>query len=169
MPELIVTEMSHSAYQISERSPPPTILECSAAKFRCQPCQTYCSNSNSLQVQIARKALEPPDDPREADDETRLLAKSTPLGTGVPQHWSSVRCACIEGVLSTAILASRHSDVWEAAALLLREHWRSVLGDLHAGLLQYAALPSTCALSAKYPQVPPLLDGPPPRLDATFT
>lgn len=78
---------------------------------------------NSI-LQIARKALEPPDDPREGDDESELMAKARPLGGGVPQHWSSVRCACIEGVLSTAILASRHADVWEAAALLLREHCR---------------------------------------------
>lgn len=80
--------------------------------------------TSTSSMQIARKALEPPDDPREAEDEAELLAKSKPLGTGVPQHWSSVRCLCIEGVLSTAILAGRHSDVWEAAALLLREHWR---------------------------------------------
>lgn len=80
-----------------------------------------------LGVQIARKALEPPDDPRELEEEPELLAKPKPLGLGVPQHWSSVRCACIEGVLSTAILASKHADVWDAAALLLREHWRCVL------------------------------------------
>ena len=78
-------------------------------------------------MQIARKALEPPDDPREAEDEPDLLARAKPLGIGVPQHWTSVRCACIEGVLSTAILASRHADVWDAAALLLREHWQYAL------------------------------------------
>lgn len=55
------------------------------------------------------------------------MARTKPLGVGVPQHWSSVRCACIEGVLSTAILAQRHADVWDAAALLLREHWRWVV------------------------------------------
>lgn len=78
-------------------------------------------------LQIARKALEPPDDPREDPrdaDEADLVPSERPLAGGVPQHWSSVRCACIEGVLSTAILASRHADVWDAAALLLREHWR---------------------------------------------
>ena len=75
-------------------------------------------------LQIARKALEPPDDPRESEEESELLAKAKPLQSSVPQHWSSVRAACIEGVLSTAILASRHADVWDAAALLLREHYR---------------------------------------------
>ena len=55
------------------------------------------------------------------------MVRAKPLGVGVPQHWSSVRCACIEAVLSTAILAQRHADVWDAAALLLREHWRSGL------------------------------------------
>ena len=44
---------------------------------------------------------------------------------GTPQHWSAVRCGCIEGVLATAILAGQHADVWEAAAMLLREHHRS--------------------------------------------
>ena len=57
--------------------------------------------------------------------QAELLVRAKPLGVGVPQHWSSVRCACIEAVLSTAILAQRHADVWDAAALLLREHWRS--------------------------------------------
>ena len=73
-------------------------------------------------LQIARKALEPPDDPGE-EEEPELLARARPLGSGVPQHWGSVRCACIEAVLNTAILASQHADVWDAAALLLREHW----------------------------------------------
>ncbi len=86
--------------------------------------ETTSSHCLALNVQIARKALEPPDDPREGDEESGLMSKAKPLGGGVPQHWSSVRCACIEGVLSTAILASRHADVWEAAALLLREHCR---------------------------------------------
>ena len=89
----------------------------------------------SLCTQIARKALAPPDDPREGDEESELMVKPKPLAGGVPQHWSSVRCACIEGVLSTAILASRHADVWEAAALLLREHcgYASLEGSMKIG------------------------------------
>ena len=44
------------------------------------------------------------------------------MQSGVPRHWGSVRCGCIEGVLATAILAGQHPDVWDAAGLLLREH-----------------------------------------------
>ena len=72
-------------------------------------------------VQIARQALEPADDPRSGEG-PELLARARPLGRGVPQHWAVVRCGCAEGVLATAILAARHADVWDAAALLLREH-----------------------------------------------
>lgn len=42
----------------------------------------------------------------------------------MPSHWGVVRCGCVEGVLATAILAGQHADVWDAAALLLREHCR---------------------------------------------
>jgi len=42
----------------------------------------------------------------------------------VPSHWGIVRCGGVEGVLATAILAGQHADVWDAAALLLREHCR---------------------------------------------
>ena len=75
--------------------------------------------------QIARKALEPPDDPLEgSDEEAELFRRRTPVAPGVPRHWAAVRCGCIESVLNTAILAAQHSDVWDAAALLLREHCR---------------------------------------------
>ena len=76
-------------------------------------------------VQIARKALEPPDLLEEAGEEH----SGAPLGLAAPagpsQHWSAVRCGCIEGVLATAILAGQHANVWEAASMLLREHYRS--------------------------------------------
>ena len=85
----------------------------------------------SLQsLQIARKALEPPDDPREPDEESELISRAKPLAPSVPQHWSIVRAACIDGVLQTAILGLKHDDVWDAAALLLREHWRYVIQPL---------------------------------------
>ena len=52
--------------------------------------------------------------------------KVGPVQSGVPRHWGSVRCGCVEGVLATAILAGQHPDVWDAAALLLREHFKWV-------------------------------------------
>ena len=69
--------------------------------------------------------------------QAELVVRAKPLGVGVPQHWSSVRCACIEAVLSTAILAQRHANVWDAAALLLREHWRSDLLPIFSGTLHF--------------------------------
>ena len=56
------------------------------------------------------------------DSENDGWQKKGPVQSGVPRHWGSVRCGCIEGVLATAILAGQHPDVWDAAGLLLREH-----------------------------------------------
>lgn len=81
-------------------------------------------------MQIARKALEPPDMLEEEGEERsfapagQAAANLTQAHAGAPQHWSAVRCGCIEGVLATAILAGQHADVWEAASMLLREHYR---------------------------------------------
>ena len=36
---------------------------------------------------------------------------------GVTHH-----CGAVSGVLATAIVAQQHADVWDAAAMLLREH-----------------------------------------------
>ena len=63
--------------------------------------------------------LPPPQEPKD-----QTLARRVPLQSGVPRHWGSVRCGCIEGVLGTAILAGQHADVWDAAAMLLRDHHR---------------------------------------------
>ena len=63
----------------------------------------------------------------EEDGETQSIApvgRSSSIAS--PQYWSSVRCGCIEGILATAIYTNQHSDVWEAASMLLREHYRSV-------------------------------------------
>ena len=60
---------------------------------------------------------------QEADD-SKGWQKAGPVQSGVPRHWGSVRCGCIEGVLATAILAGQHADVWDAAGLLLREHYK---------------------------------------------
>ena len=48
-------------------------------------------------LQIARKALEPPEDPREHASDESPFEKRRPLSAGVPKHWPSVRCGCIEG------------------------------------------------------------------------
>ena len=60
-------------------------------------------------------------------DDTKGWQKGGPVPSGVPRHWGAVRCGCIEGVLATAILAGQHADVWDAAGLLLREHYKYVL------------------------------------------
>lgn len=63
----------------------------------------------------------------EEDGDTQgiaLLGRSASIAS--PQYWSSARCGCIEGVLATAIFTGQHTDVWEAASMLLREHYRSV-------------------------------------------
>lgn len=48
---------------------------------------------------LARAALEPPADPRGPERMDEKLVGRTPLGTGIPRHWSIVRCGCIEGTL----------------------------------------------------------------------
>lgn len=49
-------------------------------------------------LDIARRALEPPPDPRAPPPTDTLGRKSGgPLAGGVPRHWSLVRCGCIEG------------------------------------------------------------------------
>ncbi len=79
--------------------------------------------------QIARKALEPPDMLEEEGDTQGIAPMSRLTSIASPQYWSSVRCGCIEGILATAIYTSQHTDVWEAASMLLREHYRSVALD----------------------------------------
>ena len=46
---------------------------------------------------LARAALEPPADPRSPERMDEKLVGRTPLATGIPRHWSIVRCGCIEG------------------------------------------------------------------------
>ena len=63
----------------------------------------------------------------EEEGDTQGIAPMGRLNSSAcPQYWSSVRCGCIEGILATAIFTSQHTDVWEAASMLLREHYRSV-------------------------------------------
>ncbi len=46
---------------------------------------------------------------------------------------------CAAGVLATAILAQQHSDVWDAAAMLLREHAGELPAQRQASLLETLA------------------------------
>jgi hypothetical protein len=46
---------------------------------------------------LARRALEPPADPTELEHVDADLVSRPPLASGVPRHWSIVRCGCIEG------------------------------------------------------------------------
>lgn len=51
----------------------------------------------------------------------------------------SGRVSVIPGVLATAILAQQHSDVWDAAAMLLREHAGELPSQRQASLLETLA------------------------------
>ena len=57
-------------------------------------------------------------------------------GAGRPSRRRGARCA---GVLATAILAQQHSDVWDAAAMLLREHAAELTPTRQASLLETLA------------------------------
>ncbi|BDA44212.1 probable trafficking protein particle complex subunit 9 at N-terminal half [Coccomyxa sp. Obi] len=115
---------------------------------------------NVATLQIARKALEPPD-LYDEDGEEELLPARRPLSAGLLHHWSVVRCGCIEGVLATAILAGQHADVWDAASLLLREHCRDLPPSRQQALqrtLEAAANQMTAAEKRRGgPGPPPLL------------
>ena len=97
-------------------------------------------------LQIARKALEPPEMAEDDGEESEGHPGMRPLSAGVLRHWSVVRCGCIEGVLATAILANQHADVWDAASMLLREHCRSAL--LPSGLRE----PCSCSAGCQMPK-----------------
>jgi hypothetical protein len=102
--------------------------------------------------QVARKALEPPEDPtalEQASEIIGLARKGSPealqngSGTrypsGLPRNWGSVYVACLDAVLQAAIVSHQHADVWEAAAALLRCP------------VQYRPLPSLPALAPRWP------------------
>lgn len=114
----------------------------------------YLGFPNTRTLDVARKALEPPDDPREADSEVDIWAKGRPLAqSAVPRSWPQVRAGCLEAVLGLAIYAKHHADVWDAAAALLRDHsgelsghrMQSLLENLLAAASQMAA-PDRCGL-----------------------
>lgn len=54
-------------------------------------------------------------------------------------HPSHTGCEFDAGVLATAILAQQHSDVWDAAAMLLREHAGELPSARQASLLETLA------------------------------
>ncbi|KAK9837091.1 hypothetical protein WJX81_002340 [Elliptochloris bilobata] len=118
-----------------------------------------CARPNLATLQIARKALEPAEDSLDADKPPLDVLRLLPAG--VPSHWSVVRCGCVEGVLATAILAGQHADVWDAAALLLREHSRD-LSAARQEALQQTLEAAAKQMSAEERQRPG--PGPPPLL-----
>ena len=97
---------------------------------------------------MCSKALEPPDDPQDAEGEEALWGRSRALSqSAVPRSWPQVLAGCLEAVLGLAIYAKQHADVWDAAAALLREHsselsahrQQSLLENLLAAASQLAA------------------------------
>ena len=56
---------------------------------------------------LARCALEPPADPTELEPVDADLVSRPPLASGVPRHWSIVRCGCIEGASASSHEPSR--------------------------------------------------------------
>ena len=52
---------------------------------------------------LARRALEPPADPTDIDAIDADLVSRQPLASGVPRHWSIVRCGCIEGAAPSVL------------------------------------------------------------------
>ncbi len=52
---------------------------------------------------LARRALEPPADPTDIDAIDADLVSRAPLASGVPRHWSIVRCGCIEGAAPSVL------------------------------------------------------------------
>lgn len=91
------------------------------------------------------------------------LSRQRPLDqeTTIPASWAPVRAGCLEATLGLAIYAKRHSDVFDAAAALLRDHsielsthrMQSLLDNLVAAASQMAI--SEKARPGKGP--PPLL------------
>jgi len=71
---------------------------------------------------VARHALEPFAHTADSHDEWAIFKRPLSQDTSIPHSWSSVKAGILEATLGLAIYASRHADVWDAAAALLREH-----------------------------------------------
>ncbi|KAL4423746.1 hypothetical protein ABPG75_001047 [Micractinium tetrahymenae] len=108
---------------------------------------------NTRTLDVARKAMEPPDDPLDPENEADVWAKE--------RSWPQVRAGCLEAVLGLAIYAKHHTDVWDAAGALLRDHaselgahrMQSLLENLLAAASQMAAADK----NRSGPGPPPLL------------
>lgn len=71
---------------------------------------------------VARHALEPFAHTADSHDEWSVFKRPLSQDTSIPDSWSTVKAGILEATLGLAIYASRHADVWDAAAALLREH-----------------------------------------------
>lgn len=71
---------------------------------------------------VARHALEPFAHTADSHDEWSVFKRPLSQDTSIPESWSTVKAGILEATLGLAIYASRHADVWDAAAALLREH-----------------------------------------------
>ncbi|GAB4823676.1 hypothetical protein N2152v2_010722 [Parachlorella kessleri] len=115
-------------------------------------------------LEVARKALEPPDDPSDADSEEDLWNRRRPLaaaGAAVPRSWGAVRAGCLEAVLGLAIYAKAHADVWDCAAALLREHPADLSSHRQQSLLENLLAAASQMAPADRSRPGP---GPPPLL-----
>lgn len=65
------------------------------------------------------------------------LSRPRPLDqeTTIPASWGPVRAGCLEATLGLAIYAKRHSDVFDAAAALLRDHSKELSAHRMQSLL----------------------------------
>ena len=86
----------------------------SCLKDQVQACRALCGTDCAAGVGTRRRPAE-----RRGP---RVTGACTTTGQRRSAALGGSRCGCAEGVLATAILAARHADVWDAAALLLREH-----------------------------------------------
>lgn len=71
---------------------------------------------------VARHALEPFVDLSESHDEWSVFKRPLSQDANIPNSWGIVKAGILEATLGLAIYASKHTDVWDAAAALLREH-----------------------------------------------
>jgi len=71
---------------------------------------------------VARHALEPFVDLSESHDEWSVFKRPLSQDANIPNSWGVVKAGILEATLGLAIYASKHADVWDAAAALLREH-----------------------------------------------
>ncbi|KAL6781628.1 hypothetical protein ACKKBF_B08795 [Auxenochlorella protothecoides x Auxenochlorella symbiontica] len=122
----------------------------------------YLGFPNLRSLEVARKALEPPD--RHMDPVGLEEPWSTPrsaLHRESPSLWPQVRAGCLEAILGLAIYAKQHAEVWEAAAVLLRDHPAELSPHRQQSLLENMLAAAAQMAPAERARPGP---GPPPLL-----